>query len=103
MTHLSALTGEYKDRVFILGIDIYKEKTTSMEKVKAFVDGMWHRMDYHVAPEDSNFMVASWLDASGEKVKGIPRSFVVNAEGRVSWIGYPKGLDEVLPKIVNNT
>jgi thiol-disulfide isomerase/thioredoxin len=103
MPHLSALAGEYKDRVTILGIDIYEKKTTSMEKVKAFVDSMGHRMDYHVAAEDSNFMVAGWLDASGEQLKGIPRSFVVNAEGRVAWIGHPIGLDEVLPKIVNNT
>jgi len=101
MPHLSALAGEYKDRVTILGIDIYEKKTTSIEKVKAFVDSMGHRMNYHVAAEDSNFMVAGWFDASGEQ--GIPKSFVVNVEGRVAWIGHPKDLDEVLLKIVNNT
>ena len=102
MPHLSALAVEYKDRVTILGIDIYEKKTTSMDKVKAFVDSMGHRMDYHVAAEDSNFMVAGWFDASGER--GIPKSFVVNSDGRVAWIGHPKGgLAEVLPKIVNNT
>ena len=59
-------------------------------------------MDYNVAAEDSNFMVAGWFDASGER--GIPKSFVVNSDGRVAWIGHPKGgLAEVLPKIVNNT
>jgi thiol-disulfide isomerase/thioredoxin len=100
MPHFSALTLEYKDRVTIVGVDIYEKKTTSLEKVKAFVDSMGHRMDYHVAAEDSNFMVVDWFDASGEQ--GIPKSFVVNAEGRLAWIGNPKGLDEVLPKIVNN-
>ncbi len=103
MPHLSALAREYKDRVTILGVDIYEKKTTSMEKVKAFVDSMWHRMDYHVAAEDSNFMVAGWIEATGEKDNGIPRTFVVNAEGRLAWIGHPKDLDQVLPKIVNNT
>ena len=102
MTHLSVLAGEYKDRVTVLGIDIYEKKTTSIEKVKAFVDSMGHRMDYRVAKEDSNLMVSGWLYAFGEQSKGIPRSFVVNAEGRVAWIGYPKKLEEVLPKIVNN-
>src|SRR5438874_477646 len=102
MPHLSALAGEYKDRVTILGIDIYEQKTTSPEKVKAFVDSMGQRMDYHVAAEDSNFMVAGWLDASGEQIMGIPRTFVVNAEGRLAWIGHPKDLGEVLRKIVNN-
>jgi thiol-disulfide isomerase/thioredoxin len=101
MPHLSALAREYKDIVTILGIDVMEKKTTSIEKVKAFVDSMGLRMDYHVAAEDSNFMMAGWLDASGEQ--GIPKTFVVNAEGRLSWIGHPKDLDKVLRKIVNNT
>lgn len=101
MPHLSALAAEYKDRVTIVSIDVYEKKTTSMEKVKAFVDSMGHRMDYNVAAEDSNFMEAGWFDASGQQ--GIPTSFVVNAEGRLAWIGHPKDLDEVLRKIVNNT
>jgi thiol-disulfide isomerase/thioredoxin len=101
MPHLAALANEYKDRVTILGIDILEKKTTSMEKIKAFVDSMGHRMDYHVAADDSNFMVTDWLYASGHQ--GIPTAYVVNQEGRVAWIGYPTRLDEVLPKILNHT
>jgi thiol-disulfide isomerase/thioredoxin len=101
MPHLSALANEYKDRVTVIGVDIYEKKTTSMEKVKGFVDSMGHRMDYEVAAEDSNFIETDWLDASG--VQGIPKSFVVNAEGRLAWIGHPTKLAEVLPKIVNGT
>jgi hypothetical protein len=89
--------------VTVLAIDIYEKKSTSMEKVKAFVDSMENWMDFHVAADDSNRMVSEWLDASGERQHGIPRSFVVNAEGRLAWMGYPKELDEILPKIVNNT
>lgn len=103
MPHLSALASEYKDRVTFLGIDIYEKKTTHIEKVRAFVDSMGHRMDYHVAAEDSNFMAAGWLDATGAQVEGIPRTFVVDTEGRLAWIGHPHELDKVLPKIVNNT
>jgi thiol-disulfide isomerase/thioredoxin len=101
MPHLSTLAREYRDRVTILGIDIYEMQTTSMEKVKAFVDSMGHQMDYHVAAQDSN-MVTAWINASGEENTGIPKTFVVNAEGRLAWIGHPKGLANVLPKIVNN-
>lgn len=100
MPHLSALAREYKERVTILSIDILETKTTSMGKIKAFVDSMGQRMDYNVAADDSNFMVAGWLDASG--IQGVPWSFVVNAEGTLAWIGPPQELDEVLPKIVNN-
>lgn len=103
MPHLSALAREYKDKVIILGIDTYEKKTTSFGKVKAFVDSMGHRMDYHVAADDSNFMVNGWIDATGERNNGIPRTFVVNAEGRLAWIGHPKDLAKVLRQIVNNT
>jgi hypothetical protein len=103
MPHLSALAREYNDKVTIVGIDIYEKKTTSMEKVKAFVDSMGHKMDYNVAVEDINFMETGWIDASGEKDNGIPRTFVVNGEGKLAWIGHPKELDKVLPQIVNNS
>src|ERR1022692_218934 len=76
MPHLTALANEYKDSVTILGIDILEEKTTSMEKIKAFVDSMGHRMDYNVAADDSNFMTTAWLYASGKQ--GIPTAYVVN-------------------------
>jgi thiol-disulfide isomerase/thioredoxin len=101
MPHLSDLAREYKDMVTIIGVDIKEMKTTPLKKVKAFVDSMGPRMDYHVAADDSNFMAAGWLEASGEQ--GIPNSFVVNAEGRLAWIGHPNDLDEVLHKVINNT
>ncbi len=103
MPHLSALARQYKGKVTFIGIDIYELKTTPFTKVKAFVDSMGQQMDYNVAKEDSNFMVVNWIDASGTKDNGIPASFIVNAEGRLVWIGHPKDLGEILPKIVNNT
>lgn len=105
MPHLSALAREYRDRVTVIGIDIYESKVRpvkSIKKVKAFVDSMGKRMDYVVAAEDSHFTVADWIGAAGEKNSGIPRTFVVNAEGRLAWVGHPKELDGVLRKIINN-
>jgi len=101
MPHLSALAREYKDRVTFIGVDIYEKKTTSLEKIKFFVDSMGHRMDYNVAAGDSDFMSKGWLDASGER--GIPKAFVVNEEGRVAWIGHPRELAGVLPRIVSHS
>lgn len=57
MPHLSALAREYKDKATFIGIDIYEKKTTSLEKIKAFVDSIGPRMDYHVAADDNNFMM----------------------------------------------
>lgn len=64
MPHLSALARKYKDKVAVLGIDIYEKNTTSIEKVKAFVDSMGDRMGYHVAIDKNKFMETSWLLSS---------------------------------------
>ncbi len=103
MPHLSNLAREYRNSVSFIGIDIYENKTTTLKKVKAFVDSMDKQMDYLVAVDDSNKMMAGWLEAFDEKDNGIPRTFVVNAEGKLAWIGHPKDLPKVLPKIVINT
>jgi thiol-disulfide isomerase/thioredoxin len=103
MPHISALAEQYRDKVIVFGVDIYESKTASLAKIKAFVDSMGNRMDYRVAAEDRDSMETGWLDAFGDKNKGIPISFVVNEGGRVAWIGYPTKLDEVLRKIVNKS
>ncbi len=108
MPHLSALAHEYNDKVSVLAIDIWEDKTAwgekgaaSMGKIKAFVDAMGHRMDFAVAVDDSNFMAHHWVEASDEN--SVPSTFVVNAQGKVAWIGNPIDLNEVLLKIVDNT
>jgi len=99
--HLSALAAEYRNTVTFIGVDIYEKKTTSIGKIKAFVDSMGNKMDYHVATEESYFMESGWFDASA--TQGIPNTFVINAEGKLAWIGHPHELPKVLPQILNNT
>ena len=99
MPHLSALAGQYKEKITIIGVDIYEKKSPTA--VKAFVDSMGLRMNYLVAAEDSNFMETKWMDAFQERV--IPKSFVVNSDGKIAWLGHPKDLDKVLQKIVDNS
>jgi thiol-disulfide isomerase/thioredoxin len=103
MPHLSALAHQYKDKVTVVAIDIYEEKTTTIEKIKAVVGGMGNRMDFPVALEDTNFTVHDWLEVSGEKAKGIPMTFVIDAQGKVVWTGHPAYVAEVLPRVINNT
>lgn len=100
MPYLSVLAHRYKNRVIFVGIDIWDD-SVSIEQVKSFVNSMGQKMDFSVAVDDSNFMANHWVRASG--LNGIPTDFIVNAEGRISWIGNPTNLDEVLVKIFNNT
>ena len=100
MPHLSLVAGKYRRTVTVMGVDVM-ERGISMNALQAFVDSMGSAMDYSVAAEDSNFMTTGWFNASG--APGIPVAFVVNQEGRVAWIGHPDRLDEVLPKVLNNS
>jgi thiol-disulfide isomerase/thioredoxin len=103
MPHLSKLANQYKDQVSFIAMDVMENKNTSLEQVKAVVDRMGQKMDLAVAVQDSNFMEVSWLEATGENNNGIPRTFVVDKEGKLAWVGHPMELEEVLHKVVNNT
>lgn len=102
MPHLSKLAAKYNDKVSIIGVDVYEEESTSIDKIKAFVDNMGDSINYYVAIDDSSHMVKEWIVAFDEKKNGIPRTFVVNADGQMAWIGHPKDLDSVLQQMVNN-
>ncbi len=101
MPHLSVLSDKYKDNVIFIAMDVYERKTTSLEKVSAFVDSMGQQMNFHVAAQDSNFMETKWLYAAGEL--SIPTTYVINQDGKLAWFGHPAHLDEVLPSIANRT
>lgn len=101
MPRLSELARQYRDQVTFLGVNIFENRKPSTAKIKAFVDSMGNRMDYSVAIAEGYLMESGWYDASGRN--GIPVTFVVNAEGRIAWIGYPTELEQVLPAILNNT
>ena len=100
MPHLSELARQYEDRATIIGIDILENKSTSLKKVKTFVDSMGTRMAYRVAAQDSSFMEVGWYKAFGEPA--IPISFIVDGEGKLAWIGHPMDLNKILPRILNN-
>ncbi|MBB2951709.1 MULTISPECIES: TlpA disulfide reductase family protein [Sphingobacterium] len=100
MPHLSALASKYKNKITIIGVSVYETKNTSTKEIQAFVNSMGDKMTYHVAIDSNNQMVDNWIHAFGEKSNGIPRSFVVNAEGRIAWIGHPNGLDAILTKMI---
>lgn len=100
MPQLSMLARRYKDKLTVIGIDVY-EKNTPVEKVKEFVESMGDSMDYNVAIDKNKFMETSWVIASGNE--GIPKTIIVNADGKIAWIGHPKDLEQVVPKILDNT
>ena len=101
MPHLSALARQYKDEITVVGVDVLEQENTPVERIRAFVDNMGKKMDYHVAIDAGNRMEEEWFNAAHGDGAGIPRSFVVDGDGRLAWIGHPSGLDEVIRKMVD--
>lgn len=101
MPHLSLLAQEYKKDIIIIGVDVMEEKSMDLAKLKMFVDSMGPRMNYKVAIHDNNYK--NWLEISGEQPRfGIPRTFIIDREGKLAWIGHPSKLKQVLSKILDN-
>jgi thiol-disulfide isomerase/thioredoxin len=104
MPHLSELARKYAGKATVIAVDIYEKKGTTTQRAKALVDSMANKMDFAVVVDDSNAIVTRWIDASSDQGNGIPRSFVIDADGRLAWIGHPCGvLDNVLARVVNHT
>jgi len=98
--HVSELQAKHKDVVFI-GVDVLERAD---DEVRAFVKKMGDKMSYRVAidkpegDEDNGVMAKTWLEASYQQ--GIPCSMIVDAAGKIAWIGHPMELDEPLEKVI---
>ena len=98
--HVSELQAKHKAVTFI-GVDVMERAD---DEVKAFVKKMGDKMSYRVAidkpdgDEDNGVMAKTWLEASYQQ--GIPCSMIVDAAGKIAWIGHPMELDEPLEKVI---
>ncbi len=59
-------------------------------------------MNYGAAVGDSVRIRKDFLGPVGEDRSGIPRTFVIDQQGRLAWVGHPSDLAPVLEKLVNN-
>ena len=103
--HISRLQERYKDQdVVVVGID--SAEPDGAAKVPPFIARFGKRMSYRVALDDytgaeEGRTYTAWAKASGED--GLPCALVVGRDGRVAWVGDPRGMDDALAKIVAGT
>jgi thiol-disulfide isomerase/thioredoxin/uncharacterized protein (DUF736 family) len=105
MPHLSGLQEEYGDSVKIIGVSSEK----NIETVTGFLaetntrDNILNdaRMRYTVAVDPDRSTSDAFMKAAGQN--GIPTAFIIDANGKVAWIGHPMGMDEPLAEVVNGT
>jgi thiol-disulfide isomerase/thioredoxin len=99
--HLTEMQKKYKDVVFI-GVSAFEHDPKG---VQPFVKEMGGKMDYRVAVDDvaagakpaDGAMAKNWMVAAAQD--GIPTAFIVNADGKVAWIGHPMEMDKPLKDI----
>lgn len=95
--HLTELAKKYVDRVVFVGVS-----NEDLATVKPFVADQGDQMDYNVAVDTAGKVVDGYMTAFGQG--GIPTAFVVDAAGKVVWLGHPMdNLDEVLDKVLAGT
>jgi len=104
--HLTEMARKYKDKVSIIGVDIWENAKPGegdpMTRVTKFVRDKGSVMDYIVAADGADDTIANtWMKAAGEQ--GIPCSFIVDKEGNVVWIGHPAKMQNALEQVVAGT
>ena len=99
--HLTTLQEEYRDQgLTIVGCTNYDPKN-SLALVQAMVALRGDGMNYTVAWDKGRSTYSTYMTAAQQKY--IPTSFVIGKDGLIEYIGGPKTLDLVVPKVIAGT
>jgi thiol-disulfide isomerase/thioredoxin len=114
LPELTAVQRKYAGRVTIIGAGVWESEPGEAER---FIEDLGDRIAFPIAldevppaPSDAVLrrwtwehgrMSTTWLRDSGKQ--GIPATFIVDAQGRIAWIGEPDQMDEPLAQIVAGT
>jgi thiol-disulfide isomerase/thioredoxin len=95
--HLTELAHQYKTKnVRFVGVDVWENDP---QRVESFIEEMGEKMDYAVAIDSSDTVMAkAWLTAAEEH--GIPTAFIIH-DRKIAWIGHPMGMDSPLSRVTS--
>jgi thiol-disulfide isomerase/thioredoxin len=95
--HVTELAKKYQGKVRVTGVSVW-ERPWDQAKAQKFVDDMGAKMDYNVAIDTQEGVMAdTWMQAAEQN--GIPAAFIVK-DGIVQWVGHPMSMDEPLKQVV---
>lgn len=99
--HLSALQTRHADAgLRVIGVS--SQEHAGVSDLERFAARMAERVTYTLAWDDQGRSDRAWMSASGSR--GIPMAFVVDQQGRIAWIGHPRGgLDGVVERVLAGT
>ncbi|HMN40783.1 MAG TPA: redoxin domain-containing protein [Phycisphaerales bacterium] len=98
---LSELQSLFKDKkLTIIGVCV--GEPGGRPEVEAYARRMGPMMGFTIAYDAEGRAAQAYLQASGQD--SLPVAFVIDADGRVAWIGHPlDNLDRVLPQVLAGT
>jgi thiol-disulfide isomerase/thioredoxin len=92
MPHLSDLQRQHKAVIFAC------LSGESAQTIRDFVAKNDKNMDFRVGVDEKGRMWKSWMEAAG--LEGVPTAFIVDAVGKIAWIGNPAEMAEPLRQIL---
>ncbi|MDX8463239.1 TlpA disulfide reductase family protein [Mesorhizobium humile] len=102
---LVQLQEKYKDvGLEVVGVAADEDASSPVEvraKLGAWLAEKCPDLNYRIAFDPTGEMNKLWREPSFSV--GIPTSFVVDRDGHIAFIGHPRQLDEVLPKVLNGS
>jgi thiol-disulfide isomerase/thioredoxin len=93
MPHLSDLQRRHRAVVFAC------LSTEPEQTIRDFLKKNDRNMGFRVGVDAKARMWKSWMEAAG--LEGIPTAFIVDAAGKIAWIGNPAEIDEPLRQILD--
>lgn len=102
MPHLTELQEKYADKgLVVIGITRPDERGNRKYSVEEFLKSQADTIGYRIAWDESSQSNRDWMVASNWN--RIPRTFVVDREGRIAYMGLPAVVDEVLDQVIEGT
>lgn len=97
MPRISQLQDAHPDRVVAIALTTVDD-VNSPAAIRRFVRERDAHMRFRVAIDDGSTTADAYRRAARETA--IPRTFVINGDGVLAWIGHPKDVDPVVERIL---
>jgi len=101
MPHLSELARKHTGKVTMIGVNILEHGTGEKadRNVDKLVEQKGRDLDYSVCRDTADeYLTNHWFKPT--RFPGIPTTVVVDAQGKIAWMGHPKDLDPVLDDLL---
>jgi thiol-disulfide isomerase/thioredoxin len=103
---LHALEAKFAETVIVIGMNVWELDRRRIPEFMASHGSVlpaFVALDSIPAGKEANegLMAKSFLGTT--KSASIPRSFIIDQEGRVAWIGQPKDLEDALSRVLEGT